>query len=126
MAIPSARPIRWTALDLGRVRARIRQADARAEASVAQYELTVLRALEETENALVELGRQQARRDYLGTSAEASEQAAWLAKQRFEEGAADFLTVLDAERTLLEAQDRHRHCLGRTLQGPGRRMGDRG
>jgi hypothetical protein len=51
--------IRWTALDLGRVRARIRQADARAEASVAQYELTVLRALEETENALVELGRQQ-------------------------------------------------------------------
>ena len=98
--------IRWAALDLGRVRARIRQADARAEASVAQYELTVLRALDETENALVELGREQARRDYLGTSAEASEQAAWLAKQRFEEGAADFLTVLDAERTLLEAQDR--------------------
>jgi outer membrane protein, multidrug efflux system len=98
--------IRWAALDLGRVRARIRQADARAEASLAQYELTVLQALEETENALVELGRQQARRDYLGTSAEASEQAAWLAKQRFEEGAADFLTVLDAERTLLEAQDR--------------------
>ncbi|MGH8570647.1 MAG: TolC family protein, partial [Gammaproteobacteria bacterium] len=30
--------IRWTALDLGRVRARIRQTDARAEASLAQYE----------------------------------------------------------------------------------------
>ncbi|MGH8589489.1 MAG: efflux transporter outer membrane subunit [Gammaproteobacteria bacterium] len=98
--------IRWAALDLGRVRARIRQADARAEASLAQYELTVLRALEETENALVELGRQQARRDSLRTSAEASEEAAGLARQRFEEGAADFLTVLDAERTLLEAQDR--------------------
>ena len=27
-------------------------------------------------------------------------------RQRFEEGAADFLQVLDAERTLLEAQDR--------------------
>lgn len=66
----------------------------------------MLRALEETENALVELGRQQARRDSLRTSAEASEEAAGLARQRFEEGAADFLTVLDAERTFLEAQDR--------------------
>ncbi|MGH8573135.1 MAG: efflux transporter outer membrane subunit, partial [Gammaproteobacteria bacterium] len=98
--------IRWAALDLGRVRARVRQADARAEASLAQYELTVLRALEETENALVELGRQQVRRDLLSSSAHASDEAARLARQRFEEGAADFLTVLDAERTLLEAQDR--------------------
>jgi len=98
--------IRWAAFDLGRVRARIRQADARAEASLAQYELAVLRALEETENALVELGRQQARRELLRTSAEASEQATELARLRFEEGVADFLTVLDAERTMLEAQDR--------------------
>ncbi len=98
--------IRWAAFDLGRVRARIRQADARAEASLAEYELTVLRALEETENALVELGRQQARRGYLKTASDASEEAAGLARQRYEEGAADFLTVLDAERTLLEAQDR--------------------
>ena len=29
-----------------------------------------------------------------------------LAQQRFEGGAADFLSVLDAQRTLLEAQDR--------------------
>ncbi len=98
--------VRWAAFDLGRVRARIRQADARAEASLAQYELTVLRALEETENALVTFGREQSRRDLLRTSAEASEQAAELARLRFEEGVADFLTVLDAERTLLEAQDR--------------------
>ncbi len=98
--------LRWAAFDLGRVRARIAAADARAEAELAMYERTVLRALEETENALVEFGRSQARRDFLRTSAEASEQAAGLARQRFEVGAADFLTVLDAERTMLEAQDR--------------------
>lgn len=98
--------IRWAALDIGRVRTRIRQADARAEASLAEYELTVLRALEETENALVELSRQQARRDSLKTSSEASEEAARLARERFEDGAADFLAVLDAERTMLQAQDR--------------------
>ena len=66
----------------------------------------MLRALEETENALVDLGRQQLRRDLLSESAQASEEATRLARQRVEEGAADFLTLLDAERTLLEAQDR--------------------
>lgn len=97
--------IRWAAFDLGRVRARIEAADARAEANLALYERTVLTALEETENALVAFGRAQARRELLRTSAEASDKAAELARLRFEEGVADFLTVLDAERTMLEAQD---------------------
>jgi multidrug efflux system outer membrane protein len=42
----------------------------------------------------------------LQTSAEASQKAADLAHQRYEGGVTDFLSVLDAERTLLEAQDR--------------------
>ncbi|HTI69163.1 MAG TPA: efflux transporter outer membrane subunit [Candidatus Limnocylindria bacterium] len=98
--------ITWAAFDLGRVYARIKASDARAEASLAIYERTVLRALEETENALVDLGREQSRQQFLQSSAEASQQAATLAKQRFEGGATDFLGVLDSERTLLEAQDR--------------------
>jgi multidrug efflux system outer membrane protein len=98
--------ITWAALDLGRVRARLRAADARAEAALAVYERAVLLALEETENALVAFGREQAREQYLAESAQASQQAADLARQRFEAGATDFLGVLDAERTLLEAQDR--------------------
>ena len=96
----------WAAFDLGRVRARIRAADARTEAALAQYEQRVLLALEETENALVSFTRQQARRDLLQASAQASEKAQNLARQRYQFGVADFLTVLDAERTLLEAQDR--------------------
>jgi multidrug efflux system outer membrane protein len=96
----------WAAFDLGRVRARIRAADARTEAALAQYEQRVLLALEETENALVDFTRQQARRDLLRASAQASERAQNLARQRYQFGVADFLTVLDAERTLLEAQDR--------------------
>jgi multidrug efflux system outer membrane protein len=96
----------WAAFDLGRVRARIRAADARTEAALAQYEQRVLLALEETENALVDFTRQQARRNLLWASAQASEKAQNLARQRYQFGVADFLTVLDAERTLLEAQDR--------------------
>lgn len=95
----------WAAFDLGRVRARIRGAGARAEANLAQYELTVLIALEEVENALVNFSRQQERMRYLREAAEASERAAELAMLRFRYGVTDFLTVLDAERTMLEDQD---------------------
>ncbi|MGE3540740.1 MAG: efflux transporter outer membrane subunit, partial [Candidatus Tectimicrobiota bacterium] len=96
----------WAAFDLGRVRARIRAADARTAAALAQYEQRVLLALEETESALVDFQRQQARRDFLRASAQASEKAVTLARLRYQSGVADFLTVLDAERTLLNAQDR--------------------
>jgi multidrug efflux system outer membrane protein len=95
----------WSAFDLGRVRARIRAADARTEAALALYEQRVLLALEETENALVDFTRQQARGELLRASAQASEKAQNLARERYQFGVADFLTVLDAERTLLAAQD---------------------
>jgi multidrug efflux system outer membrane protein len=97
--------ITWAALDLGRVRARIKAADARAEASLAFYEKTILTALEETESALVDFGRARARRDYLVAAARAAEQAVALANQRYTSGIADFLTVLDAQRTQLSIQE---------------------
>jgi NodT family efflux transporter outer membrane factor (OMF) lipoprotein len=96
----------WAAFDLGRVRARIRAADARTEAALAQYEQRVLLALQETDSALIDFNRQQARLDLLRASAQASEKATGLARVRYQFGVADFLTVLDAERTLLESQDR--------------------
>ena len=98
--------ITWAALDLGRVQARMKIADARTEASLAFYEQTVLKALEETEDALVDFGHEQTRQQFLEISAQASQQAADLAHQRYEGGITDFLSVLDSERTLLEAQDR--------------------
>jgi multidrug efflux system outer membrane protein len=98
--------ISWAALDLGRVYARIKAADARAEANLAEYEQTVLNALEETENALVNYNRERNRRHLLGTAASASERAHELAHLRFKEGVSDFLTVLDAELRLLQDQNR--------------------
>ncbi len=98
--------IHWAALDLGRVRSRIQAARAQADAELAAYERTVLLALEETENALVDFGREQARLDYLRASDKSATRALELARQRYEGGVADFFPVLDAERTLLaiEAQ----------------------
>lgn len=97
--------ISWAALDLGRVYARIRAADASAESSLAQYEQTVLNALEETENALINYNRERARQALLATAAKASERAHELAHLRFQEGVTDFLTVLDTEQRLLQDQD---------------------
>jgi len=95
----------WAALALGHVRARIKAAGAEAEAALATYEKATLVALEETENALVGFSREEARRGFLRESVKASEEAAGLARERFENGATDFLTVLDAERVMFEAQD---------------------
>jgi multidrug efflux system outer membrane protein len=97
--------ISWAALDLGRVRAQIATAHARTDAALARYEQTVLRALEETENALVTHARARDRLNYLTESAAQSGRAAELARLRYEYGVVDFLQVLDAERTLLQAED---------------------
>ncbi|MDD2725620.1 MAG: efflux transporter outer membrane subunit [Methylovulum sp.] len=98
--------IRWAAFDLGRVYTRIKAADAHAEGQLALYEKTVLGALEETENALLEYGKLQQRREYFRAAVVAGEKAAYLARLRYQDGVADFLAVLDAERRLLETQDR--------------------
>jgi multidrug efflux system outer membrane protein len=97
--------ISWAFLDLGRVRARIAAADANAQANLALYEGTVLRALEETENALIAYSRAQREAEHLQQSASASQAAAKLADVRFEGGASDFLQVLDAQRSELQAED---------------------
>jgi outer membrane protein TolC len=58
------------------------------------------------ETARVAYQKARERLEHLDAAAAASERAAELARLRFTEGASDFLQVLDAERTLLEAQDR--------------------
>lgn len=103
--LDTARTVSWAAFDLGRVKARVDASRARQLESEARYAQAVLRALEEVETALA---RYRAARDRVGRieeAASASERAAELARLRFTEGVADFLQVLDAERTQLETQD---------------------
>jgi multidrug efflux system outer membrane protein len=95
----------WSFLDIGRVRARIKAADADAEGELARYQQSVLLALEDTENALVRYARARVEDGHLERAADDSAQAARLARVRFDAGAADLLEVLDAERTQLQAQD---------------------
>ena len=98
--------ISWAAFDLGRVHAQVAGARARKDTALAQYEQTVLKALEETENALVTHARSRDQLVHAADAAESSAAAAKLARVRYEGGVVDFLEVLDAERTQLEADDR--------------------
>ncbi len=86
-------------------RARVAAAEARTDAALAAYENAVLRALEETENAFVIYGHQRERLTAVVRQAAASREAANLAREQYREGAVDFLRLLDAERTVLQAED---------------------
>jgi outer membrane protein TolC len=97
--------IDWSFLDFGRVRARLAAAHANADGELARYEQTVLRALEETENALVRYDHARDEDRQLTGAALDSATAAQLARIRYEAGAADLFEVLDAERSNLQAQD---------------------
>ena len=98
--------ISWPALNLGRVRAEVDAAQAREEAASAEYSRVVLAAMEEVETTLTQYRTARVRVERLQEASAASERAAELARLRFTEGVTDFLQVLDAERTQLEAQDR--------------------
>lgn len=97
--------ISWPALNLGRVKARVDISRARESEAQAQYTQTVLLALQEVESSLVRYRTSRTRVERIQDAASASERAAELARLRFSSGVADFLQVLDAERTQLEAQD---------------------
>lgn len=98
--------ISWPALNLGRVKARVDASGARAAEAEAQYAQTVLLAEEEAENALAGYRSARQRVARIEDAATASARAAELARLRFSEGVADFLQVLDAERTQLDAESR--------------------
>ncbi len=98
--------ISWPALDLGRVKAGVDVARAQEAEADAYYRKAQLQASQDIATAIVTYNKARRSLDYLDAAARASERAAGLARLRFDEGATDFLQVLDAERTMLEAQDR--------------------
>lgn len=97
--------VSWPGLDLGGAKARLRAQAARGDVSLALYEQTVLRAVEDLQNALVSYRERQSQVLSLSQQVAASRRAAELAQIRYKEGRIDFLRVLDAERTRLEAED---------------------
>ena len=97
--------VEWAAFDLGSAHARLHAAEAGTREALASFEQAVLLAIEETENALVAYREQQERLVKLNEQARESARASTIARARYREGVADFLALLDAERTQLQAED---------------------
>ena len=96
----------WSFLDFGRVKQRVLAQRARADGAIAAYQETWLKALEETENAMAGYRAANESAAALELAVSESRKAHDLARLRFDAGASDYLTVLDAERSLLDFEDR--------------------
>jgi multidrug efflux system outer membrane protein len=99
--------ITWSFLDFGRVRQRVKAAEARRDGAIAAYQETVLTALEETENALAGFRAANQSEHELRLGAAAAREAARLAHMRYEVGASDYLAVLVAERQQINLENQH-------------------
>jgi NodT family efflux transporter outer membrane factor (OMF) lipoprotein len=87
--------------DAGRLRAQVSIQDAVREQAQVAYRQTVLTALQDVENALVELARNRERGEALVNAVDSARNAAQLARQRYSAGLIDFQSVLDSERSVL-------------------------
>lgn len=91
--------------DAGRIRANIAAQTAVEEQTWQTYRSTVLTALSEVENSLIACRRTGERMATLEKATAAAREADQLARQRYEAGETDILTVLDSQRTLLGLED---------------------
>ncbi|MFO8165063.1 MAG: efflux transporter outer membrane subunit [Desulfatiglandales bacterium] len=98
--------ITWPIFNAGSIQANIEIQSVLQEQTMIQYESTVLNALEEVENALVAYGEEHIRRMSLEEAADAAKQALELAQYKYQTGMIDFITVLDAQRSLLTYEDK--------------------
>ncbi|RZL98826.1 MAG: TolC family protein, partial [Sphingomonas sp.] len=96
--------ISWTFPNTSATRARIAGAEAQTQVSLAAFDGTILIALRETETALSAYRHELERRQTLVSARDLAERAARVTIARQREGTIDFLTVLDAQRTLADAQ----------------------
>ena len=97
--------VSWPVLDYGSLHARLRGAKAEADGALAAYQQAVLTALEDFEDACVGYSTQEQRLSSVLEQAQASRRAAQLAEIQYREGSINFLVLLDAQRTLLQAED---------------------
>jgi len=95
----------WRVFDTGATRAAIEQQAALQEQTLIAYQQTLLAALQEVENALIASAKEQERRESLIDAVAANRKAVNLSKTLYTEGQTDFLSVLDAQRSLFATEE---------------------
>lgn len=104
-----ARTLGWTLaatlFDGGALRSQVEIQDAVQEQALVSYQISVLSALEEVENALKGYAAARERVDARRAAAESARAAAELSRSLYQSGLADFQQVLETQRTQLTAED---------------------
>jgi NodT family efflux transporter outer membrane factor (OMF) lipoprotein len=95
----------WRVFDMGRVRSDIAQREALQEQSLIVFQRTVLTALQEVEDALISLDKEQERRKALVDAVAFNRKAVDLSIKLYTEGQTDFLNVLQAQRSLFVTEE---------------------
>jgi NodT family efflux transporter outer membrane factor (OMF) lipoprotein len=88
----------------GRLKSTLEFREVQQQEAAIAYHKTVLQAWHEVVNALVAYRTEQERRARLKAQTGHSRQALALSRVRYANGVGDFITTLDAERTLLQAE----------------------
>ncbi len=88
----------------GRLRATLELRKVEQQEAALNYQQTVLQAWHDVDNALTAYADEQRRHDALAAAAAQDSLALRLSRDRYTQGVADFLNVLDAERALLQVQ----------------------
>ncbi len=88
----------------GRLRATLALRRVEQQEAALNYQQTVLQAWHDVDNALTAYAAEQRRHDALAEAVAQNRVALKLSRERYTQGVADFLNVLDAERALLNAQ----------------------
>jgi NodT family efflux transporter outer membrane factor (OMF) lipoprotein len=91
--------------DGGRLRGQVSLSEARERELVESYRKAILAALADVENALIAADRTAEQEALQAQVREEAQRVLRLAELRYREGADDLLSVLDAQRTLFQAQD---------------------
>ena len=100
----------------GRLRGNLEAVTARQKELAAQYRKTVLTAFQEVEDALAALKSSYEQSDISRQTVQESQNAYDIAKARFDAGAIDYLTLLETQRSLFQAQDDQIAIYGAQLQ----------
>ena len=96
----------WNVFDAGRLRAQLNAEEAVTAQALARYEQQLLIALQEVENALAAYGQTREERGAVADAVHASSEALDLSILLYKDGLVDFQNVLDAQRTLLDLEER--------------------
>jgi len=97
--------VQWNILNYGQITNNVRVQDAKFQELLIDYQNTVLKAQQEVANGIATFIHSREQAEFLKQSVVAGEGALRIATLQYQQGIADFTTVLTAEQNLYQAQN---------------------